>query len=897
MILRPSLNGNNAVRVVYAILLISLSLISVIPLFPSTANPREFELNNTHADVSLDSSILPMIYHDERVDSDFNGVQDSLEAMISRKVMNESAVLPVVVTLYNPVLRRDLDYFIKLGGKVTHVYRYVTYGFAGIIPVANISRFTGLEKGNLVVIEHDAPIQYHLDVSVPLIRVRPFVWNTYGYKGSSNQSIAIVDTGLDESHPDIGPYEDLNFSKKIVGWYDATADGSLAPQDYGEHGTHVAGIAAGTGAANTLQGYGKIETTFTYRLPPESPGPRVSGYIDYIDVMSPGVVKLNCSWNGDNNVLLALSDPDGREVERTSGTSQPLILTYNTTDTSYPTGRYEVFVGNIAGPYGVPFSCIEAYPYQGLNDGYNLFMGVAPNSKLVGVKVFKNTGAGDLSDLIAGMDWIIENRMKYHIVVASMSLGLKNGATNSTLDQKADTMVNYGIVTTVSAGNRFPDYTIGSPGTAAYVITVAATNDQNSITSYSSNGDASKNEYGLTKPDVAAPGGTFQNQLGNKIVSADSNDVDAGYTGYADRNSNDYQQMAGTSMAAPHVAGLASLIIEALGGWNWTLNEALKVKMIIGMTAFEVQSGEQTNVPSLDRGGKDNKEGYGRISADAAIEAVTMNFSVGELVSETLGFGPSDKKVWARKVSLSANTTYEFHLSVPSSADYDLYLYDGKPDSYGQPVILSKSINASSGAEETIEYTVTNSSVHYILVKWVNGSGTFNLTSTRKEHDVAVLSVVPSTTEAYTGQELNITVVVINEGNTIETFNVTAYYNETAIETKTVIDLAPDANATLTFSWDTRGFSSGNYTVSAKAEAVPGETDVSDNTFIDGIVKVFLAGDVDGDGDVDLDDLYYLLIAYGTKIGDPDYNPDADINEDGQINLDDLYYVLWNYGT
>ena len=54
-------------------------------------------------------------------------------------------------------------------------------------------------------------------------------------------------------------------------------------------------------------------------------------------------------------------------------------------------------------------------------------------------------------------------------------------------------------------------------------------------------------------------------------------------------------------------------------------------------------------------------------------------------------------------------------------------------------------------------------------------------------------------------------------------------------------------------------------------------------------------GDVDGDGDVDLDDLHYVLIAYGTKVGDSDYNPSADINRDGQINLDDLYYVLWNY--
>ncbi len=146
------------------------------------------------------------------------------------------------------------------------------------------------------------------------------VWDTYGLNGSSNHSIAILDTGIDDSHLDVGPFGDLDFSKKIVGWYDATLDKSSTPQDYGEHGTHVAGIAAGTGAANALQGSAMIETTFTYKLPPKQPGPWVYGYVDYIDVMNPGIINLNCSWSGDNDVLLVLSDPAGNEVERNNST-------------------------------------------------------------------------------------------------------------------------------------------------------------------------------------------------------------------------------------------------------------------------------------------------------------------------------------------------------------------------------------------------------------------------------------------------------------------------------------------------------------------------------------------------------------------------------------------------
>jgi len=891
------LRRKRVAQTIFSVFVLFLSSFSLVFSFPYTIGAHDPELGSMLAAVSLTDVVRPIISHPDRMDQDFNGIQDSLEIMISQQNANKSVVLPVVVTLHNPVLNRDLDWFKMLGGSITHVYRYVTYGFAGVIPAVNISKFATLEKGRLSVVEYDAPIRYHLDVSVPLARARPTVWDTYGYTGSLNQTIAILDTGIDDSHPDLGPFGNLNFSRKIVGWYDATSDSSSAPEDYGEHGTHVAGIAAGTGAANTLQGSGEVETTFTYVLPPEKPGPSVYGYVDYIDVMSPGVITLNCSWGGTNNVLLVLSSPAG-EVGRRSGTSQPLILAYDTTSTAYPTGRYEIFVGNVAGSTGTPFSCLETYSYQGLNDGHNLFTGVAPNSKLVGVKVFDNTGSGTASTIIAGMEWVIENRVAYHIVVASMSVGLVNGATYTTLDEKADTMVANGIVTVVSAGNDFPEYTIGSPGTAAYVLTVAATNDLDGITSYSSNGDTTKNENGLIKPDVAAPGGTFDPQFGNKILSADSNDVDAGYTGYADQQLNDYQQMAGTSMSTPHVSGLAALTAQALGNWSWTQEEAFKVKMLISMTAFETQSGESSNEPPLNRGDKDSKEGYGRISADAAIEAAMMTYDVGELSNDTLGSDSSDKKVWARQVSLSAKNVYEFNLSVPLGADYDLYLYNGTSDSYGQPVILRKSVNASVGTEEAILFTPEESGTYYIVVKWVSGNGSFNLQSTGKlVCDVAVVSVVPSVTEVYASWPVNISVVVRNDGGAAETFNVTVYYDASTVGTQTVTSLAPDAAMNLMFSWNTTDVTPCvNYTIRAEASVVANETDIINNNFTDGYVKVKMLGDINGDGVIDIYDLTIAGMAYGSFEGDLRYDPEADLNKDGHIDMRDLAVIGRNYG-
>jgi len=106
-------------------------------------------------------------------------------------------------------------------------------------------------------------------------------------------------------------------------------------------------------------------------------------------------------------------------------------------------------------------------------------------------------------------------------------------------------------------------------------------------------------------------------------------------------------------------------------------------------------------------------------------------------------------------------------------------------------------------------------------------------------HDVAITSVAPSTTEAYSGRLVNITEVTRNEGTPFnETFDVSAYYDSALISTLTVTDLPESAERTLTFSWNTTDVPGGYYTISANATIVPGETDTSDNNFIDGTIMV-----------------------------------------------------------
>jgi hypothetical protein len=106
-----------------------------------------------------------------------------------------------------------------------------------------------------------------------------------------------------------------------------------------------------------------------------------------------------------------------------------------------------------------------------------------------------------------------------------------------------------------------------------------------------------------------------------------------------------------------------------------------------------------------------------------------MTYLITTSANGTFGSDPGDKKVWARQVTLSTSNSYEFDLTVPIGADYDLYLYRGIPDTYGQPVIAGSSIDPAQGADESISYAPNASGTYYIVAKWVSGNGQFILQS------------------------------------------------------------------------------------------------------------------------------------------------------------------------
>jgi hypothetical protein len=142
---------------------------------------------------------------------------------------------------------------------------------------------------------------------------------------------------------------------------------------------------------------------------------------------------------------------------------------------------------------------------------------------------------------------------------------------------------------------------------------------------------------------------------------------------------------------------------------------------------------------------------------------------------------------------------------------------------------------------------------------------------------------------------MHINVTVTNQGDFTETFNVTVYANTPAIQTKT-LTLISGNSTSIAFTWDTAGFAKGNYTISAYAWPVPGETDTADNRKQDGWVLISIYCDINGDGIVDISDILDTALAFGSTSGEPRWNPNCDLNDDGIVDISDILEVALHFG-
>ncbi len=154
-------------------------------------------------------------------------------------------------------------------------------------------------------------------------------------------------------------------------------------------------------------------------------------------------------------------------------------------------------------------------------------LGAAPDVDLYAVKVLGADGSGSFASIIQGIEWAVDNNMD----VVNMSLGASRGS--NALEQAVDQAYEHGVLLVAAAGNSGTQGrrdTMGYPAKYDSVMAVGAVDEDNQRASFSSVGNAL---------EVMAPG-----------VSV--------YSTYLD---NSYASLNGTSMASPHVAGAAALII------------------------------------------------------------------------------------------------------------------------------------------------------------------------------------------------------------------------------------------------------------------------------------------------------------------------------------------------
>ncbi len=241
--------------------------------------------------------------------------------------------------------------------------------------------------------------------------------------------------------------------------------------------------------------------------------------------------------------------------------------------------------------------------------------GVAPDAKLYALKVLDSSSHGSSDDIVAGIERSFdldgdgyiygidpeEDNIDDTLDVISLSLG-GNGNPDDLMSLAVDRAIDNGVVAVVAAGNCGPqgstfgrcsklgDKTIHSPGTSRKAITVGSVDKALKISGSSSRGPVEWKGEIITKPDVVAPGVNILSSIPGIL-----------------QESNSYKEYSGTSMATPHVSGLAALLLEA---YSWSPQE---IKDMLMSTAS-------------DLGYDANTQGKGLVSASAALEKIGTNY-------------------------------------------------------------------------------------------------------------------------------------------------------------------------------------------------------------------------------------------------------------------------------
>lgn len=253
--------------------------------------------------------------------------------------------------------------------------------------------------------------------------------------------------------------------------------------------------------------------------------------------------------------LTALGVPAAWKVSRGEGVKVAVLdtgISLSHTDLKAAVVKAKDFTRSRSGPADVQGHGTHAAGIVAARENSSGVIGVAPRASLLVAKVLGDSGAGTVAQIVAGVNWAVEQKAD----VISMSLTSPTGSP--ALEAAVAAALAAGVVVCAAAGNDGPvDDTVGFPARYPGVISVAAVNSRMGVPRFSSRGQ---------RVDVAAPG--------DKILSC--------------YPPNSLAVMSGTSMATPFVAGVAALVIAAdrAGGTPELVGPA-RVAAVIKSTATD----------------------------------------------------------------------------------------------------------------------------------------------------------------------------------------------------------------------------------------------------------------------------------------------------------------------
>jgi subtilisin family serine protease len=470
------------------------------------------------ADLGSKVEVLTPEEKPEIIATDGTASEEELNIGIAQEALPESGIIEMQ--------EQEADF------EVTQEFSTIN-GFAGEVKTAEaLAELVNNENVEQILLDY--PVEVSLDQSVPRINATN-VWglsiNNNSIDGSG-ETICIVDTGIDYTHPALGgcnpltyqlsgtvanlsvpvesahPYTDsMDYTWKInVSGYTNIAihfaNFSLEAMPSG--GDTTDRIYVYDQNNNTLAIYKESDTdvwtpqgvgdTIYVRLVSDG---SVTGYGFYIDQVINGTTNTTMNWSSCSKVIGGWD-------------------TYNNDADPKDDHGHGTHVAGIAASTN------------------NTYRGVAHGASLIAIKALSAAGGGHSSDVVAGMDWCVQNALKYNISIISMSLGCSGGSCvhyqsycNGDLTASVVAAAYAkNISVFIAAGNSGWTDGISNPACVQYAIPIGAADGSDAII-YNRG----------TLLNLLAPG-----------TSIDSATLNGGWT-----------SLSGTSMATPHAAGAAAL--------------------------------------------------------------------------------------------------------------------------------------------------------------------------------------------------------------------------------------------------------------------------------------------------------------------------------------------------